>query len=155
MKLPDDNDSIDVYQDAGGDWRWRLQAGNGKIIADSAEGYETSAGAYRAASRVFPDTPASPTPSGPSVTPRPAPYIPWWVFAALFLVLIAGFVIGWVMGRDRGREANNNPVTTTTTQVRTPEGTVITDSKTTVLEPKPVTTVPQSPSADPPPTTQR
>jgi uncharacterized protein YegP (UPF0339 family) len=28
-----------VYKDAGGEWRWRLVAGNGRIIADSGEGY--------------------------------------------------------------------------------------------------------------------
>ncbi|WP_396615484.1 YegP family protein [Lysobacter soli] len=29
-----------LYKDARGDWRWRLRAANnGKIIADSAEGY--------------------------------------------------------------------------------------------------------------------
>ena len=29
-----------VYQDSSGDWRWSLKAENGKVIADSAEGYE-------------------------------------------------------------------------------------------------------------------
>jgi uncharacterized protein YegP (UPF0339 family) len=28
-----------VYKDAKGEFRWRLKAGNGKIIADSGEGY--------------------------------------------------------------------------------------------------------------------
>ncbi len=28
-----------IYNDAGGAFRWRLVAPNGKIIADSAEGY--------------------------------------------------------------------------------------------------------------------
>lgn len=28
-----------IYLDAGGHFRWRLQAGNSKIIADSGEGY--------------------------------------------------------------------------------------------------------------------
>jgi uncharacterized protein YegP (UPF0339 family) len=28
-----------VYKDAGGEWRWRLVAGNDRIIADSGEGY--------------------------------------------------------------------------------------------------------------------
>lgn len=30
---------LKVYQDIRGTWRWRVQAGNGKIIADSGEGY--------------------------------------------------------------------------------------------------------------------
>lgn len=27
------------YQDAKGEWRWRLKASNGRILADSGEGY--------------------------------------------------------------------------------------------------------------------
>ena len=27
------------YKDSKGEWRWRLKAGNGRIIADSGEGY--------------------------------------------------------------------------------------------------------------------
>jgi uncharacterized protein YegP (UPF0339 family) len=30
-----------VYKDARGEWRWRLKAANGKIIADSGEGYKS------------------------------------------------------------------------------------------------------------------
>lgn len=30
-----------IYPDARGEYRWRLLAANGKIIADSAEGYTT------------------------------------------------------------------------------------------------------------------
>lgn len=29
----------EVYQDNAGEWRWRIRATNGEIIADSAEGY--------------------------------------------------------------------------------------------------------------------
>ena len=29
-----------VYCDAAGEWRWRLRAGNNRIIADSGEGYK-------------------------------------------------------------------------------------------------------------------
>ena len=33
-----------LYQDRSSEWRWRLHsAGNGKIIADSAEGYSSRA----------------------------------------------------------------------------------------------------------------
>lgn len=28
-----------MYQDAANEWRWRLKAANGRIIADSGEGY--------------------------------------------------------------------------------------------------------------------
>lgn len=30
---------FEVYQDAKNEWRWRLHAANGRVIADSAEGY--------------------------------------------------------------------------------------------------------------------
>ena len=32
--------SFRVYRDAAGEWRWRLVSGNGRIIADSGEGYQ-------------------------------------------------------------------------------------------------------------------
>jgi len=28
------------YQDNKGEWRWRLRASNGRIVADSGEGYK-------------------------------------------------------------------------------------------------------------------
>ena len=37
-----------VYEDASGEWRWRLVAGNGRIIADSGEGYVDRSGVVRA-----------------------------------------------------------------------------------------------------------
>jgi uncharacterized protein YegP (UPF0339 family) len=30
-----------VYQDSAGEWRWRLKAANGKVLADSGEGYSS------------------------------------------------------------------------------------------------------------------
>ena len=30
-----------IYKDAAGEWRWRLKAANGKVLADSGEGYNT------------------------------------------------------------------------------------------------------------------
>jgi uncharacterized protein YegP (UPF0339 family) len=30
---------FEVYSDSKGEWRWRFKADNGRIIADSAEGY--------------------------------------------------------------------------------------------------------------------
>ena len=35
------------YKDTKGEWRWRLKASNGRIIADSAEGYKNEAGMPR------------------------------------------------------------------------------------------------------------
>lgn len=29
-----------VYRDKAGEWRWRLRAKNGRIVADSGEGYK-------------------------------------------------------------------------------------------------------------------
>jgi hypothetical protein len=29
-----------MYKDSAAEWRWRLRANNGKIVADSAEGYK-------------------------------------------------------------------------------------------------------------------
>lgn len=34
-----------VYKDRAGQWRWQLQAANGKVIADSGEGYVNKADA--------------------------------------------------------------------------------------------------------------
>jgi uncharacterized protein YegP (UPF0339 family) len=30
---------VEMYQDSGGEWRWRVVADNGKVVADSGEGY--------------------------------------------------------------------------------------------------------------------
>jgi len=30
-----------VYKDTRGAWRWRLKAANGRVVADSSEGYST------------------------------------------------------------------------------------------------------------------
>lgn len=31
--------TLNYYTDAGGDWRWRLKAANGRVIATSGESY--------------------------------------------------------------------------------------------------------------------
>ncbi|MFC7047181.1 HVO_2922 family protein [Halobacteriaceae archaeon GCM10025711] len=38
---------FELYQDRAAEWRWRLVASNGNIIADSAEGYASKQGAER------------------------------------------------------------------------------------------------------------
>ena len=38
---------FELYQDRASEWRWRLVASNGNIIADSAEGYSSKQGAKR------------------------------------------------------------------------------------------------------------
>lgn len=32
---------LKLYRDAANDWRWRFVAANGRIVADSAEGYSS------------------------------------------------------------------------------------------------------------------
>lgn len=34
---------FEIYKDGDGEWRWRLKASNGEIIADSGEGYKNKA----------------------------------------------------------------------------------------------------------------
>lgn len=42
-----------IYRDTRGEWRWRLKARNGRIVADSGEGYVRKGGAERAAQKVI------------------------------------------------------------------------------------------------------
>lgn len=49
---------FEVYQDRAEEWRWRLVARNGNIVADSAEGYTSKQGAKRGidcVKRIAPD----------------------------------------------------------------------------------------------------
>ena len=39
---------FEVYQDRAEEWRWRMVASNGRIVADSGEGYSSKSGARRA-----------------------------------------------------------------------------------------------------------
>jgi len=39
--------TFEVFQDNAGEWRWRLVATNGNIIADSGEGYRSKQGVER------------------------------------------------------------------------------------------------------------
>jgi len=43
---------IKIYKDRDG-WRWRMQAANGKIIADSGEAYTRARSCRRAAARMM------------------------------------------------------------------------------------------------------
>ena len=40
---------LHFYRDAQGQWRWRLRASNGRILADSGEGYRRLASARHGA----------------------------------------------------------------------------------------------------------
>ena len=46
----------EIYRDGDGDWRWRLIARNGRIVATSGEGYVNLSHAKRMARRLFPCT---------------------------------------------------------------------------------------------------
>ncbi|WP_049947730.1 HVO_2922 family protein [Candidatus Halobonum tyrrellensis] len=39
--------TFELYRDRAEEWRWRLVAANGNIIADSGEGYRSKQGAKR------------------------------------------------------------------------------------------------------------
>lgn len=39
---------FEVFRDQRGDWRWHLRAANGRIVADSGEGYASRRNAKRA-----------------------------------------------------------------------------------------------------------
>ena len=50
-----------IYKDRSGDYRWRFKSSNGRIIADSAEGYETKRACERGIAIVKSDAPSAPT----------------------------------------------------------------------------------------------
>ena len=43
---------LEIYRDGRSEWRWRLKASNGRIVADSGEGYCRRSSARHAAARV-------------------------------------------------------------------------------------------------------
>ncbi len=47
-----DGEHFDIYEDTAGQFRWRLVAANGRIIADSGQGYADKDGARRAVDRI-------------------------------------------------------------------------------------------------------
>lgn len=48
---------IELYRDGAGEYRWRAVAGNGEVVADSAEGYRHRGDAEHGARLVAPDAP--------------------------------------------------------------------------------------------------
>jgi uncharacterized protein YegP (UPF0339 family) len=44
---------LTVFQDRRGEWRWRLTARNGRVVADCGEGYKRRADLERALKRVI------------------------------------------------------------------------------------------------------
>lgn len=49
-------DLVTVYRDVAGQWRWRATAANGRVVADSGQGYVQCSWATKAATEAFPDT---------------------------------------------------------------------------------------------------
>lgn len=49
--MTESTEHLHVYQDAAGEWRWHLIAANGRIIADSGEGYADRADAVEMGQR--------------------------------------------------------------------------------------------------------
>jgi uncharacterized protein YegP (UPF0339 family) len=43
---------FEIYADTGGNYRWRLKAGNGQIVATSGESFDSQSNAKRAAENV-------------------------------------------------------------------------------------------------------
>uniref|UniRef100_UPI003EB744F6 YegP family protein n=1 Tax=Halobaculum sp. EA56 TaxID=3421648 RepID=UPI003EB744F6 len=52
--------AVEVYEDAGGDYRWRLRHRNGTILGTSGEGYASRSGAIDAVNRVKRHAPNAP-----------------------------------------------------------------------------------------------
>jgi uncharacterized protein YegP (UPF0339 family) len=44
---------VDIYQDKAGGWRWRLRARNGRIVAESGEGYSSKRKVLQACDRMW------------------------------------------------------------------------------------------------------
>ncbi|MFC4406069.1 HVO_2922 family protein [Haloarchaeobius iranensis] len=44
--------AFETFEDRGGDWRWRLRAGNDELVADSGEGYASESGVEEAVERI-------------------------------------------------------------------------------------------------------
>lgn len=45
-------DTVTVYRDKTGDWRWRRVAANGRVVATSGEGYRNRAHAEKMARKI-------------------------------------------------------------------------------------------------------
>lgn len=83
-----DNDRVEVFRDTAGEWRWRVVAGNGRIIASSGESFTRKWSARRAGRRAQGDQievksdgrgdgdrpgPGPPEPPGPGTPPEVPP----------------------------------------------------------------------------------
>jgi len=55
------NAAFEIYEDAGGEWRWRLRHRNGNIVADSGEGYASRSNAVEGVTGVKRNAPGAET----------------------------------------------------------------------------------------------
>jgi len=53
--------AFEIYEDAGGSWRWRLRHRNGNVLADSGEGYASRSNAVEAVTQVKANAPGAET----------------------------------------------------------------------------------------------
>jgi uncharacterized protein YegP (UPF0339 family) len=53
------NAAFEIYEDAGGEWRWRLRHRNGNVVADSGEGYASRSNAVEAVTGVKRNAPGA------------------------------------------------------------------------------------------------
>jgi len=53
------NAAFEIYEDAAGEWRWRLRHRNGNIVADSGEGYGSRSGAVEGVTSVKRNAPGA------------------------------------------------------------------------------------------------
>lgn len=51
---------FELYKDKGGEFRFRLKAGNGEVIATASEGYTTKAGALKGIESIRNNAPEAP-----------------------------------------------------------------------------------------------
>ncbi|WP_435097564.1 HVO_2922 family protein [Halorubrum sp. N11] len=56
-----DSAAFEIYEDAGGEWRWRLRHRNGNIVADSAQGYASRSNAVEGITSVKRNAPGAET----------------------------------------------------------------------------------------------
>ena len=54
--------AFEVYEDSGGEWRWRLRHRNGNILADSGEGYSSRSAAENGIDSVKTNAPGADDP---------------------------------------------------------------------------------------------
>jgi len=60
VPAPESQATVEVYEDAGGEFRWRLRHDNGNVLADGSEGYASKSNVRRALERLRAYVPGAP-----------------------------------------------------------------------------------------------